>query len=152
MQCDPNTVGTSQVWRAKMTRVRWLGQLVQNTPIVLLLACGAPASATIKGSFVLDGFDATYHMAECRGTDGQSDIAPGLGVTVRDEHGNTIGSGALALDGTSRAGHCAYTFAVAVPQAQSYEISVGTRARDTYSVSELAAAGWTVAMKLGDGP
>jgi hypothetical protein len=137
--------------------------------LVLLAACSAPAPTpeptpeplTITGTFTLRapgsirtaqaGPGAKIH--DCAGRDGYSDIDEGLGVTVRDEDGTTIGSSRLTQEGLEEVGdenRCHFTFAVQVTPASFYAIEVGDRGEITYSHADMEAAGWQVELSLGD--
>jgi hypothetical protein len=137
--------------------------------LVLLAACSAPAPTpeptpeplTITGTFTLRapgsirtaqaGPGAKIH--DCAGRDGYSDIDEGLGVTVRDEDGTTIGSSRLTQQGLEEVGdedRCHFTFTVEVTPAEFYTIEVGERGQVTYSHAEIEDAQWQVEFSLGN--
>lgn len=90
---------------------------------------------------------------ETGGTDGYSDVAPGMPVTVRDEKNDVIASTSLPDHGFEHAGvdvGCVWTMKVMVPDdAQQYQIEGGRRGTVTYSHAEVVGDKWTVEITLG---
>jgi hypothetical protein len=125
-----------------------------------------PEAPTVTGEFVLVDpggirLDQTAEGAEsCKGTGGYDDIAPGLGVVVRNEDGKTIGTGTLenpeppadnAVGYVGTEGLCRFVFQVPLREtATFYAIEVGTRGELTYSHTDLEATDWAVEASLGE--
>lgn len=80
---------------------------------------------------------------------GYSDLAPGAGVTVKNEKGEIIATGSLrAGRWVTRA--CRLPFEVAeVPKAKFYEVEVGRRGTQRYSRADLEAIDFTIDLTLG---
>ena len=80
---------------------------------------------------------------------GYSDIHEGTNVTVRDEAGKILATGALQR-GHYEADGCVYDFEVSdLPDTKFYQVEVSHRGEITYSEDELNASGWNVALELG---
>jgi hypothetical protein len=118
--------------------------LVAVVAIVVLTSGGA--SHTINGSFSL--LDPEVGAA-CVGSSGYDDIGPGTTVTVRNEEGETIGTGRLSEGVHAEGFGCDYTFSVEVPKAQFYRVEVSHRGELEYSASEMEENNWEVATSLG---
>jgi len=140
--------------RARLTGIALLALIA-----LFVAACGAgptptPSAHTITGTFTLrqdEVIDRSHD--DCRGRGGYDDVAPGLGVTVKNETGVIIGTGALV--GTGRVAYgatkCEYTFTVAgLPEANFYSIEVGRRGELTYSRAEIEAKTWHIEFSLGE--
>ena len=127
---------------------------------LLLLGCtpGVSPSPTVTtntllGSFELHGANAfTKGGPTCEGTGGDDDIAVGAQITVKDEAGAIIATGALGSGtSTTNVTVCTFHFTVAdVPDVAFYSIEVSHRGELTYSAAEMAAKNWQVAFTLGD--
>jgi hypothetical protein len=112
---------------------------------VLLLAGGGN---TIEGSFSL--LDSELG-SDCQGSGGYSDIGPGTSVTVRNETGDTIGTGDLGEGDFAEGFGCDYPFTVEdVPNAKFYRVEVSHRGEVEYSHAEMEANDWEVSVSLGD--
>lgn len=136
--------------------------------MLTLAACGgssepkAPPTHTITGTFTLlgqneDAITNEYIEGEfisvdggCAGTGGYDDIEAGLQVTVSNESGTVIGTGALG-QGTEVDAGCEFPFKVEnVPVAKFYKVEVGRRGTVSYSHADMEAASWKVELSLGD--
>lgn len=119
----------------------------------------SPTPLKVTGTLVLTdkNVNINYEMvpggsgrATCSGTGGYSDIKIDAQVLIKDEAGKTVGAGPLLLDPIRTGGtRCAYTFSIPISAASFYAISIGGRAGPTYSAADLAAAGYSVALTLG---
>jgi len=130
--------------------MKWRLTTVTLAAAALLVGCGA-SGHDIKGSFVLTDPGVTNSGVYCSGTGGYSDIAEGLGVTVKDDAGKIIGTSQLSGNVQESSGStCSYTFAVHVPDSDFYSIEVGHRGALTYSRDELEGRKWEVGFTLGN--
>jgi hypothetical protein len=103
---------------------------------------------TIAGTFSL--FDSEVSES-CQGSGGYEDIRPGADVTIRNETGATIATGALGSGEYASGFGCDYDFSVeGVPDAAFYRIEVSHRGEVEYSKSEMEQQDWTVQLSLGD--
>lgn len=128
------------------------GSAVAPTPSPAPTATAAPSILpTLTGSFVLK--DATKIALNpngpgCIGTGGYSDVGTGMPVTVKDQAGVIIATGATAFDYITAV--CALKFSIPnLPMASFYSIEVGHRGALSFSAADLAAAGWHVDFELG---
>lgn len=123
-----------------------------------------PELLEILGTFTLNSgsTEVSLDTGYCSGTGGYDDIAPGLGVVVKDQSGTILATGALSFlrfDGASDPdlpgigfGSCTFSFRIrSVPRATFYEVEVGHRGGLTYSYDELRQRSWHVELTLGDG-
>jgi hypothetical protein len=136
--------------------------------MLALAACGgssepkAPTAHTITGTFTLlgqneDSVSSDYVEGEfisvdggCAGTGRYDDIEAGLQVTVSNETGTVIGTGALG-QGTEVDAGCEFPFTVGnVPVAKFYKVEVGRRGTVNYSYADMEAASWKAELSLGD--
>jgi hypothetical protein len=110
----------------------------------------------------------------CAGWGGYSDVGDGTSVTITDGSGNLLGSATLS-GGTANAvangnqvlhyndgigdfngpqvaeTECDFTFSVSqVPQVSFYQVEVGNRGKQSYSLSQMEQNGWFVGLTLGD--
>jgi hypothetical protein len=113
-------------------------------------AVGKPARGhALKGTFTL--FGPKVEQNPCATRHGYADVAAGLQVAVRDEHGSAVGFGSLSSGSadTTRRG-CTYRFTVrSLPDAHAYTVEVGKRGGLTYSFDDLAKTSWKVDLNLG---
>ena len=123
----------------------------------VVAACGSSAAAP---THQLDG---TIHLttsggltrsgASCAGTGGYEDFQAGTPVTVKNEAGTIIASGALGSgvsDPVYPTVACNFAFTVkGVPQAKFYSVEVSHRGAITYSAADLAAKNWKVTLSIG---
>jgi hypothetical protein len=110
---------------------------------------GGSGSHAITGSLTL--YDNDLNDA-CSPGLGYNDISAGTSVTVKNQSGAVIGTGALgagtyASDGLSS---CEFPFTVSgVPGARFYTVEVSHRGGMTYSAADLAAKSYKVDVSLG---
>ena len=118
----------------------------------LLVACGAPADETDGGSGSSEPVETpegntltgSFEAPECGGG---YDIkfAP---VEVRDEGEKLIGSSTTRFDTFAGAG-CVVTFTIQrLPEADFYQIEIGTHGGPSYTFQELEAANWDIEVTL----
>jgi hypothetical protein len=113
------------------------------------------ATYTLTGEITLYGRDHSRYVTApaCVGVGGYDDLRPGTGVTVRNQDGTIIATGALAggvAPPTARS-HCTFSFTVSdVPYSPFYSVEVSHRGELAYSFEELEEMGWHVALALGD--
>jgi hypothetical protein len=107
----------------------------------------------ITGTFLLSGTEGDDFFADgggCQGTSGYDDVEPGLQVTVSDQSGTVIGTGALDSGQVLEAG-CVFRFEVNnIPVASFYKVAVGRRGEISYSLDQMKQASWSVELSLGD--
>lgn len=133
------------------------GQVMSQTPAAgakaregdtVTLRVAVSPEFSLKGEFTLLDFDG-WSGDPCSGDGGYDDIRAGLHVTVRDQTGTVLGTGALE-GGTPLTAWCTFTFTVdALPKADFYSVEVGRRGELTYSFEELESSEWTVYLSLG---
>lgn len=120
---------------------------------LLLTGCGTPAVAAhdISGSLDLSGSDSfSTSGANCSGDGGYSDIDEGAQVTVKDQAGALIATGALKA-GVADGSTCTFPFTVkAVPDATFYSVEVSHRGALNYSSAQMKSANWNLAFTLGE--
>jgi hypothetical protein len=135
--------------------------------LVSLIACGgAEPVHTITGSITVmwqtddpdlaDSIQRTQTAfaigAPCTGASvsrGYADVGPGIDVTVKDETGTIIATGAVE-EGTWERRACRLPFSIPdVEGAEFYELELGRRGSNRYSAAELASAGYEVHLTLG---
>ncbi|MEJ7763901.1 MAG: hypothetical protein WKF86_00230 [Acidimicrobiales bacterium] len=96
--------------------------------------------------------------ADCRrSTGGYDDIRQGAAVTVKDEKGTLIGTGALGPGAKAAVSpqfptlsNCVYPIeVVGVKDAAFFQVEVSRRGPVSYTKADLAAAGWAVHSTLG---
>lgn len=117
---------------------------------------------TLTGTFVLSSSErmAAGPNGTCRGSGGYSDIVPGMPVTVKDQAGTIIATGAANFDGSAPTATWTASLGVVnlcdlkfeidnLPVATFYSIEVGHRGALSFSAADLAAAGWHVDFTLG---
>jgi hypothetical protein len=111
---------------------------------------------TISGTAELHSADGVLELDDgtCTGTSGYDDLTEGASVTLRDEHGTTIGTSALGpgtLSGAGLSKVCTFPFTITdVPtSAKFYAVEVSHRGAVTYSHDQLAQQGWTVGLTIG---
>lgn len=97
----------------------------------------------LVGFFAVDG-------QKCWGIGGYDDLVPGGTVTVRDAEGVIVGTGTLG-DGARNVYDCTFPFTVAdVPASSFYTVAITHRDPITYKATDISAAGWQVAIGVGD--
>jgi len=78
----------------------------------------------------------------CYGIGGDSDLASGADVVVKNGSGTIIATTTLG-DGTANGGVCEFEISVSVPETSFYQIAVGQgHGSTTYSLSQLKADNW----------
>lgn len=128
---------------------------------VVLAGCGGEDEVAEAGSeprhvltvrFGLDDLGATCATG---GTGGYDDIGPGLPITVRDEAGEVIGSGALTDEGEDRTtpngaqAGCFWTVPIEVPDDREfYVVEGGRRGEVSFPRADLEANDWTAELGL----
>ena len=107
----------------------------------------------ITGTFLLSGTEGEDFFSDgggCQGTSGYDDVEPGLQVTISDQSGTVIGTGALDSGQVLEAG-CVFRFEVNnIPVASFYKVAVGRRGEISYSLDQMKQASWSVELSLGD--
>jgi hypothetical protein len=107
----------------------------------------------ITGTFLLSGVEGEDFITSdggCQGTSGYDDVEPGLQVTISDQSGTVIGTGALDSGQAQEAG-CVFHFEVNnIPVASFYKVAVGRRGEISYSQDQMKQASWSVELSLGD--
>ena len=97
--------------------------------------------------------DSRYNYSDCSGGDGgYSDVGPGMGLTIRDQSGDIVGSTTLPSSGTPYPGGCGcvWTMTVDVPANVQYlVIGSSRRGEVTYDRDELVRNDWTAGISLG---
>jgi hypothetical protein len=108
---------------------------------------------TLSGTVLL--VDSTYGArpgSRCTGEGGYGDLRAGAQVVLTDDRGATLSTGRLSAGEFDGLG-CVFSFALEdVTRADFYSLSVagGQRGQLQYSYEELADAGWSVELSLGD--
>ncbi|MGD8485137.1 MAG: hypothetical protein PVH07_00735, partial [Chloroflexota bacterium] len=131
-----------------------------NVPEAWLPLLGGSASAAasqagphkLAGAFVLVDNDTTFKKGKvCRGRGGYDDIRGGMPVTVRDADGMLLGVGSLEPGERQSRHKCYFFFQVEdLPEADFYEITMGSRGKLAYSFAELEDRDWIVTVSIGD--
>jgi hypothetical protein len=107
----------------------------------------------ITGTFLLSGTEGEDFFADdggCQGTSGYDDVERGLQVTISDQSGTVIGTGALDSGQVLEAG-CVFRFEVNnIPVANFYKVAVGRRGEISYSLDQMKQMSWSVELSLGD--
>lgn len=119
--------------------------------ILLGAACG---SQTLHGSLTLTTSDGVSRSGTaCSGSGGYADLTAGAPVTVRNESGAIIATGALdagTSDSTYPTVVCHFTYTISnVPDAKFYSVEVSHRGGLTYSKDQLNANGWKLDATIG---
>jgi hypothetical protein len=115
---------------------------------------GKSSNHQITGTFTLMDTSSSPSVAvvgsDCWGTVGYSDIEEGATVTLRDEHGTVLASGALSL-GHGDATGCSFTFTLDdVPDSATfYAVTVSHRGEISKSHADMVSDGWTFSLTLG---
>ena len=147
----------------RKTTHRWAYRgLVGLMFAVLLVACGgvalAPSHHGISGTFMLSAAypSITTDASGCQGVGGYGDIRAGAGVALKDGEGKILALGSLSAgkpsgpQTTGFAAQCGFTFSLAdVPEVAFYSLEVSHRGASNYSLADMKAANWTVALTLG---
>ncbi len=119
---------------------------------VLLVACGSTGSSesnTLTGSVSLKNGRWDPGQA-CRGADGYGDLTGGARVTVTDGAGELLALGSMELGTASGYLHCDLPFTVPdVPESEFYKVTIGNRPEMSYTLAELEAVDWNLALSLG---
>jgi hypothetical protein len=107
----------------------------------------------ITGTFLLSGIEGEDFITSdggCQGSSGYDDVEPGLQVTISDQSGTVIGTGALDSGQVLEAG-CVFRFEVnSIPVANFYKVAVGRRGEISYSLDQMKQMSWSVELSLGD--
>ncbi len=86
----------------------------------------------------------------CQGDGGYSDIAQGRVVTVYDDSGKVIGTGALGAGSSKDVQGCRLPFVVdGLPLTSGYTIEVGSRGKLHYTQADLDGAKWDLELQIG---
>ncbi len=91
----------------------------------------------------------------CAGSGGYADFGPGMGVSVKNEKAEIIGTSTtiqgprVTAAGDNWRYACEVDFTVPVPTAKFYSIEVGHRGATTYSFGQLVASKWQLVLTLG---
>lgn len=115
-----------------------------------------PIARTITGTVLLQAGYSHEGLAfglRCWGAPagGYSDIDIGAQVTVRDAGGVIIGTGSLSQGEMDPGNGCHFPFRIiGLPEATFYSVQVSHRDGPSYSFAEMEAAGWDIALSLGD--
>ena len=143
---------------------------------LLTLSCGGddetakvnpsptPLSHTLTGSIGTTAGTARLEElqegARCEATGGYDDIAQGTQVVVKDDTGKIIGLGRLTYGtmlatGTTFIGltevRCSFNFSISdVPEVPIYSLEVADRGTQSYTLQDMKAGRWTVALLLGN--
>jgi len=134
------------------TRNRWLAGLGAALVVIVvaavLLTSGGGGSHTVNGTFSL--LDNDTASSDCHGQGGFGDIDQGTTVTVKNESGTILGSGALSAGKADSLGFtCTYKFAInGVGDAKFYAIEVSHRGSVSYSASKMDSLNWRPALSL----
>jgi len=111
-----------------------------------------PETHTIYGDMTLADYEGGPRG--CYGAGGYSDIGTGTAVTVKNEAGTLIASGALRQGNTSGLNEfrvCVFRFELAgVPDAKFFQVEVSKRGGLTYSKAEMVSKAWNVHASLGE--
>lgn len=116
--------------------------------VIGLRSSGGSSRITLHGALELDngtsGFDDTNYASSgdgCAGTDGYSDLAPGVSITVYDNSGKVVSVGALG-SGTDVGSACIFTWLIhGVPKSPFYKVEISHRGQLTYSYQQATAGG-----------
>jgi hypothetical protein len=113
--------------------------------VLALAACGSSSNAPLDAPASLgNNLSGTLSADECGGG---YDIA-NANVEVRDEADKIIGAGNTSGDTGSGVG-CMVEFAIAdLPDADFYQITIGTHDGPTYTMAELDALNWNLELSL----
>jgi hypothetical protein len=117
---------------------------------------GRASSFTVEGSIPGNnsGVGALQDGASCQTAGGFSDVAPGRDVTVYGPTSEVLGtaplgSGMLVTLATESKYGCQFSFVFpSVPSNGGVTIEVGSRGRLTYTLADLTAANWMLALRL----
>jgi hypothetical protein len=131
---------------------------------LLVAACGGAAATThnLTGSLTLSdakGITRSQPGAlDCAGSGGYSDISTSGQIIVTDDKGGIVGTAPLTGQARSVYGtaafrdevdsRCVVTFALTVPDAPFYTITIGRRDTTT-SRADLERQGWRLDLTLG---
>jgi hypothetical protein len=124
--------------------------LVARVAVATILAGCGGQTHRLQGAFILNDTGVDYSESSCSGTGEYADLKEGLGVVVKDEAGQTVGSTKLVVDPRSSASQCLYRWEMTVADAASYSIHVGERAAGTYSTEDMNSRYWQVATTVGE--
>ena len=108
---------------------------------------------TISGTFTLLDTSTepsiTRSGSGCEGGGGYNDIRPGAGITLKDGDGKVLATSSLgAGSGTNTS--CDFTFSLTnVPEVPFYTIEISHRGALSYSLSDMKAQVWDLALSLG---
>lgn len=130
--------------------------------IVLVVVFALAAAATlvfadrsneITGQIdVIDTEEDPVGFGSCTGADisaGYDDLAPGAGVTVKDESGDIIATGVIT-EGEWTRFSCALRFTVAdVPKAEFYQVEISHRGEQRLSHEDLVEQNFHLELSIG---
>lgn len=115
---------------------------------------------TIEGEFSISGDTDSVFFGSlrgrvgetCEGDGGYSDITAGVGVSVRNRQGETVGSSTLeegsVTDATAGFVDCTLPFEIEVPRSDLYLIEVADRGELGYTHEDMQEMGWKVELGL----
>ena len=133
---------------------RWLlaigGAALAVTAVAATVIALVPGEEELTVGLAL--FDPDGVSCASGGSGGFSDIGPGMPITVRDQAGKIIGSGALPDHGEAAGGGmgCVWTTTVTVPDdAEQYAVEGGDRGAVTFARQKLEENGWEAALSIG---
>jgi hypothetical protein len=121
----------------------------------LLTGCAATAAPTeshdIDGTFTLHAQEGNF-ASNCTGDGGYSDIARGMGLTLKDGEGKILATTRLGSgEATDDRQECVFDFTFTdVPDAEFYVLESSRRGEQTYSIEDLEAADWTLSLEIGE--
>lgn len=120
-----------------MPLMRWL------VAVLLLVSCGSDGQE-LKGSITAPECGGGYAITNANVTlrDGGNNV---IGTTTTSDDVPTEGPGNVASD--DDACHAEFTIAD-VPEADFYQITVGTHDGPSYSLAEIEAQSWTMELSL----
>jgi hypothetical protein len=127
--------------------------------LVGIVGCGTKAAPThlVGGTFTLEeGTLSATKGASCSSkSSGYDDVRAGTTVVVSDGDGKVLatgqlGPGQLGPHVVQNMSYCVFPIAVpSVPEAPFYRVEVGNRGAQTYSLADMQAKNWTLALTLG---
>lgn len=135
-----------------------------SIPAVTAAPTATPAPTAEKhalaGVLLVDGFE-DIKSGSCRVSDGYDDVDVGANIVIKDGNGKVLGTTDLRMSAkhdqadfltyTEGVGGfpCRFAFAMPVPRADFYTITIGRRDGPTTSYADLVADDWTWDLTLG---
>jgi hypothetical protein len=112
---------------------------------------GIASGHTVTGILtVVDDYAGAMSGSFCNGKGGYADLKNGVQVLIEDKSGTILEKGELG-GGTVTNGYCDFPFTIwNVPASDFYQVEIGRRGGLTYTKAEMEAAGWTLALSIGD--